>query len=181
MPDYRTRRQKLEAMAAQAESPHEASVAREKLKKMGVDPDEPMGRKTRPKPDYGQTYDYEDLKKTMDEFLKTWEFKYTTPKTDWSNFYRNMYGQFDYKSPRHDPRRDEGKSDNEVRFVGGPSDGQVHADPRTAEWRVLGPSDFKTFWKAELDDIPLPKDGAYSREVDGEGKPFYLWRGWKKR
>lgn len=35
MPDYRTKRQKLEAMANQAESPHEAEVAKKKLAAMG--------------------------------------------------------------------------------------------------------------------------------------------------
>lgn len=39
MPDNRTKRQKLEAMAAQTSSPHEAAIAREKLAKMGPDPE----------------------------------------------------------------------------------------------------------------------------------------------
>jgi hypothetical protein len=50
MADYRTKRQKLEAMAAQSVSPQEAEVARRKLAELPENGlDQPVGRKTGPR------------------------------------------------------------------------------------------------------------------------------------
>lgn len=78
MPDNRTKRQKLEAMAAQTSSPHEAAIAREKLAKMGPDPE--------PQPYQRMWVDWADLAFT------------STSRMGFSDLFNSMFGTT-YRNP----------------------------------------------------------------------------------
>lgn len=156
MADYRTRREKLEAMANQTDSPHEAAVAREKLQKMGADTKPPPNKKTAP-PRGSTSYEYMNVDDLLRRYRDLRQARY--------GFNGQYYGAF-YQQPA---------DMLQYMFMGGPWHGETRTVRKTDQ-TVNAPVYERTGGGAEPLGVNM-RSGTYLKRVTADGKEFFEWAG----
>lgn len=162
MADYRTKRQKLEAMASQSDSPAEAEVARAKLRAM--DADQPVGKKTK-RP---HSYDTSGFNRVFTDMGRNTYFGQTFD--DWWAREQSMAQKY--------------------LFVGGPWHGQWHhVEPGQTTVEVFEQPvpvySYNASAGTSVDDVPIymyaddrpPAQGYYDLEKRLGAAAYFVWRG----
>lgn len=171
MADYRSKRQKLEAMAAQTDSPHEAAVAREKLNKMAGSAKPPPNKKT--SPNFFSKEMFEDAAEraaysTNDEWLR--RYREELDRLRRRPYYGSAAGRPGWWRQEPDLRQS-------ILCVGGPWHGEYKkVDPGEPTVRAPKPLQ-RTGGGGTPLDFEIGGSGTYRRFKSTDAMEYLLWEG----